>query len=286
MPEKYAVDRADLVSVADAIRAKGETAQALVFPADFVSAVQNIQTGAEMNFEVVGGTTQPGSPKENTIWVNTDQEITGWSFSVEEPVSPAEGMVWIPINVFSSIEFNALKENGIQVYPSQAKQYSGSAWDIKETSIYQSGAWAAVEAKLYLFKSGEGALVPFYYETEAESSIDVSNTSIVTDFSSTSHDYCIQIVNKSKIDTSPYTRLYVEITHRSVAGDSYPLYLVLSDTRPEIASAELSKYDAYKLISTSTSKKKHYLDVSGYKESYFMGLWGSAYATIHNIWLE
>ena len=33
-----------------------------------------------LNFEIVGGTTQPSNPKENTIWVNTDQEITNWLF--------------------------------------------------------------------------------------------------------------------------------------------------------------------------------------------------------------
>ena len=39
------------------------------------------ETGGCLNFEVVGGTTQPSSPKENTIWINTDQEITGWSIN-------------------------------------------------------------------------------------------------------------------------------------------------------------------------------------------------------------
>lgn len=41
--------------------------------------------GAPLNFKVVGGTSQPSNPKENTIWVNTDKEITGWHFGVENP---------------------------------------------------------------------------------------------------------------------------------------------------------------------------------------------------------
>lgn len=41
--------------------------------------------GAGLNFKVVGGTTQPSSPKENTIWVNTDTPITSWDFSSEAP---------------------------------------------------------------------------------------------------------------------------------------------------------------------------------------------------------
>lgn len=42
-------------------------------------------TGAGLNFKVVGGTTQPSNPSENTIWVNTDKEITGWIFSAKNP---------------------------------------------------------------------------------------------------------------------------------------------------------------------------------------------------------
>jgi hypothetical protein len=41
--------------------------------------------GAKFNFEIVGGTTQPNNPSENTIWVNTENEITGWYFGADDP---------------------------------------------------------------------------------------------------------------------------------------------------------------------------------------------------------
>lgn len=41
--------------------------------------------GAGINLEVVGGTTQPSSPKENTVWVNTSTTITSWDFSATQP---------------------------------------------------------------------------------------------------------------------------------------------------------------------------------------------------------
>lgn len=41
--------------------------------------------GDNLNFEVVGGTTQPSNPKENTIWVNTSTDISSWSFSPTYP---------------------------------------------------------------------------------------------------------------------------------------------------------------------------------------------------------
>jgi len=41
--------------------------------------------GAPLNFKVVGGTSQPANPKENTIWVNTATEIENWIFSTFDP---------------------------------------------------------------------------------------------------------------------------------------------------------------------------------------------------------
>lgn len=51
MANEYAVNQADLTAVADAIRSKGGTSDALSFPNGFVSAVSAIQTGTG------GGTT-------------------------------------------------------------------------------------------------------------------------------------------------------------------------------------------------------------------------------------
>lgn len=97
--------------------------------------------GAALNFRVVGGTTAPTNPAENCIWVNTNTAITSWIFSATEP-SPAEaGMVWISIGVSSVVEFNALKKNGIQVYPISAKQYISGAWVDKTATSYQGGVW-------------------------------------------------------------------------------------------------------------------------------------------------
>jgi hypothetical protein len=97
--------------------------------------------GTSLNFKVVGGTTQPTNPKENTIWVNTDTKITGWVFSATQPTEPTEGMVWVYSGTVSTVEFNALKNNAIQVYPIKAKQYIGDAWGEKETKTYRGEAW-------------------------------------------------------------------------------------------------------------------------------------------------
>ena len=198
-----------------------------------------------LNFNVVGGTSAPSNPKENTIWVNTDREITSWHFGPEEPnaydiqcdknadgsanattlLSPhvlsdgeilnfviphsltnitnwlvmadtynswyryairnldgtlpskwekgtkvglrisydstsfgdytfrtayivtygsytaEEGVVCIQTGTNSPVEFNALKKNGIQIYPLSAKQFIGGTGVVKTAKTYQGGAW-------------------------------------------------------------------------------------------------------------------------------------------------
>ena len=197
-----------------------------------------------LNFRVVGGTSAPNNPKENDIWVDTSNNITGWVFASENPyavtvpcensvdglyftadggqgtnsslsitayaeipvgtqkitiknsatttvtcyhvfyaadksmvsavarqngtaeynvpanasyvrlsvvdgdpfsftviTSVEEGFVWIQTSTESTTPFNALKKNGIEVYPISAKQYSGGAWIDKTVKMYIGGVW-------------------------------------------------------------------------------------------------------------------------------------------------
>ena len=100
--------------------------------------------GAGLNFKVVGGTSQPTNPKENTIWVNTDTAISSWTFSTTKPESHVEGMVWIPTGISSSTPINALKKNGIEVNPVSAKQYVSGVWVSKNGKIYKNGKWKSL----------------------------------------------------------------------------------------------------------------------------------------------
>lgn len=104
--------------------------------------------GAGLNFKIIGNP-QPAEAKENTIWVDTDVEITGWDFNTTEPANPVPGMVWIYTGTSSPAAFNALKKNGIQVYPLSAKQYIGGAWISKEAKTRQGGEWAGWMTTLY-----------------------------------------------------------------------------------------------------------------------------------------
>lgn len=112
-------------------------------------------SGASLNFKVAGGASRPSSPAENTVWVNTDTEVTGWMLSPVEPEA-AEGLVWISVGSASDAAFNALKKNGIMVYPISAKQYVDGAWANKEAMVYKSGQWVSFSTEvLCLYQPGD-----------------------------------------------------------------------------------------------------------------------------------
>lgn len=93
--------------------------------------------GATLNFRVVGGTTAPANPKENTIWINTATPITSYIFSAAEPSSVENGMVWISVGNASNVAFPATKKNPIMVYPLYSKQYVSGAWASVTAMTYQ-----------------------------------------------------------------------------------------------------------------------------------------------------
>lgn len=108
--------------------------------------------GGSLNFKVVGGTSAPASPAENTIWVNTSVAITSWIFSTTAPTSPAAGMVWFATGNSSSVAFNAVKKNGIWIYPASCQQYISGSWVSKTAKTYKGGAW--VEWLYWLYDTG------------------------------------------------------------------------------------------------------------------------------------
>lgn len=134
-----------------ALAEKGAAMPAAQNSDNLASAVESISTFG-LNFTVVGGTTPPASPEENTIWVNTDTEITGWSFSPSTPETPTEGLVWFHTGKYSPAPFNALQQNAVIVQPNSCKQYTAGRWIPKNAQTWQSGEW--VPWYTYLFDRG------------------------------------------------------------------------------------------------------------------------------------
>lgn len=179
--------------------------------------------GAPLNFKVVGNP-QPTSPKENTIWINTDTAITDWIFSADQPAA-AVGRVWIKTGPASQTDFNAVKKNGIQVYPISARQYVSGTWQDKTAQIYQSGkwvnlyewngqlyelgeefvsktgGWTIVNGRSSVYSTGQGTKA----ETEIQLACNTANTAIAA-------------VTVNKVDLSKYTTLKCRTTNYKQFG--------------------------------------------------------------------
>jgi hypothetical protein len=50
-------------------------------------------------------------------------------------------MVWIGEGHHALNAFNAVKKNGVMLYPVSAAQYVNGAWSQKEVQLYQDGEW-------------------------------------------------------------------------------------------------------------------------------------------------
>ena len=212
-----------------------------ILDGDTVNFNQGGAGGGGLNFKVVGGTTEPVSPSENMIWVNTDTPITGYEFSATNPSDPMEGMVWITVGASSTVAFNALKKNSIMVYPISAKQYASGAWVHKEVKIYQNGAWAKMVTYLYdngnqcanLTGGWQGLLnagstnskitVPFNTDNVKISSGSGAHSGVLTTKTTVDLSQAtILTLNMVERTGSPYARFYVSTksnTHEgAVAG--------------------------------------------------------------------
>ena len=107
----------------------------------------------DIDLTIVGSTTQPSNPTENTIWVNTDTPINGYAFSATEPENPVESMVWFEINTNSSAAMNINKENMVMLYPSSCSQYINGAWVTKDVQAFLNGKW--INLRTYFYNKGD-----------------------------------------------------------------------------------------------------------------------------------
>lgn len=197
------------------------------------------------------------NPIENTIWVNTDEEITGWAFDTSYPDYLGNGGVWISTGLSSSCSFNALKENFLMIRPISAKQWNGSAWVDREVMIYQNGSWNV-------------AIVYYYLNGNDFSNItggwggSVTNANGVLSFGATLG---------SGGATNFYSNKAVDLTNASTltfvgtvtnAADKVTLTLGVASGSPT------GSFAAYSTVDAGATKNEIVVDVSALTGSYYI----------------
>lgn len=226
--------------------------------------------GAGLNFKVVGNP-QPANPKENTIWVETDVDITSWIFSATEPAAAEEGMVWIITGTSSQIEFNALKKNGIQVYPLSAKQYVGGAWVDKTAKSYQGGEWIEWIPHGLLYRYGYDNLtitggikiVEGISDASYSPGTGTKNSESITLRSSASQ--CITAKTQKLVDLTEFKKITLNVLNVVANNSSYFADFGVSKSPSDATVIDTGNVVARKAIGTTGTIE---LDVSSLTGGY------------------
>ena len=108
-----------------------------------------VSVGSGLNLKVVGGTSAPTNPKENTVWVNTSTAINGSAFSATEPINPVEGMIWFKTGINSPVAMDVDKKNTVMLYPIGCQQYVSGEWVRKDAQTWDGTEWNTW--RIYLF---------------------------------------------------------------------------------------------------------------------------------------
>lgn len=250
---------------------------------------------AALNFNVVAYATEEEllatAPMENTTGIVTTTPITRWIFSATEP-NPTEGMVWIITYTYSPGDFNALKKNGIQVYPVGAKQYISGSWVNCPAKICQNGGW--VDLFLYLYNTGDenidltggwiakaGDWAPGSDDAQRAPVIERKIDSMRVYQNGTGGGYATPTI---KIDLTGYTKLKADVT---VNGTGSPDWTRFSILKP---GALMS--DEMATVMMNLGRRVYSLDISSITGTQIVAFVlyklssTQADITVHKVWLE
>ena len=229
--------------------------------------------GARLNYEVAGGTTEPASPKENTIWVNTEVSITDVIFSHTEPTAGSGGTalsggeIWVKTGNSSVVSFNALKKETLMVYPVAVFQYDSASMSFlrKEAKTYISGIWADWN-------------VLYYDHGEEFADLTGGWTVVPSNATAVKNDTNIYLYVDSTGNAWAYTNNPVDITAISTLEFSISrpyshgaCRIGVVKTKPNSSHNPLNSMAAYTSVTSRVSKETPYsVDVSALTGLYYL----------------
>ena len=212
-----------------------------------------------LNFSVVGGTSAPSSPAENTIWINTSTSITGWAMQAEAP-SGSEGLVWIKTALSGETAFNALKKNAITIAVVGCQQYVSGSWANVAAQIWQSDAWVEFSTEnLVLFEAGGS-----YTDKWLTPGWGVTGTGTISSDAITitaAYNASCAIGTAAKISVGSFSKVKISYTFKSVKGGYIKMGLCsTSSSLDDLLNWSVSPTKGIRLDASLTSE----LDLSGY----------------------
>ena len=182
--------------------------------------------GDVLGIRVVSGMTRPSAPKENTIWVNSTNDIRSWYISPTEPIDVSgNGHFWIKTDDNSPVSMEILRKNSVIVHPGTVYESTGSGWAEREAQIYRQGAWAELKTSFYIYNKGistgyslacnENMKQMSSGYTAVAGYVTVGSTSITVETDGRTYDFANIFVTDpsgafTRVDLSKYTKIRIK----------------------------------------------------------------------------
>lgn len=248
-------------------------------------AFPNVGGAVSVNYDVVGGTTQPAG-KENRFWVNTSQAIP--KFYIKEiygksndiwPGPMPQGTVIVCMNgvQFPFVPYRGTK--GAVMYPSSAYQWDGAAWVHRQVQFYYRGGWRELDKIIY-----DNGITALTWTPYTVSSGSASNTGSVLQLgaSITSGSVPVAQMESSVIDVSPFKTLSFTISNSMVSNS--PSCHTRIGFRPSSGlvtyAAQANGWSAVYYTNAANIDGTYVVDVSGVSGNQYFSIWQSVTGSI------
>lgn len=245
-----------------------------------------------INFHIVTGTTQPASPEERTIWIETSTPMSDYIFSNEQPEGFLEGRIWVKTALYSPVEMSATSVNKIMLYPQYVKQCINDIWVEKKARSYYNEAWH--DWIVYVYNHGDhisrltGRWEDYAYQDtdqwNAKCYATLEDTAgemhmYAARVSSTATQGYLGVITNNKIDISNYKTLKAKVNWltriKASQGISLGLNLNHDNTGNTIRNNQKYKvvdFNSSDTVYCETGEKEIALDVSNISGEWYITL--------------
>lgn len=252
-----------------------------------------------LTFRVIGGTSQPSSPRTNDIWVNTSADIANAIFTPVKPDSTTEGRVWFELGLKSSSPLSALKGDVLVVlYPIDCQQYVSGAWVRKTAKRYTGSAWVDYVRYDTIYNAGDenkpitGGFVSKAWGTESGQLTEaptITRGSGSISFAGATPGRWGAVYTASKVDVTNFNALYATgvFAGPTSANEDFMAMRLWSSVSGSYVGSNTVAYKASNPVSTQQTLM---LDLSNISGSYYLGFnlyTGDGWSiTLTKMWME
>lgn len=232
--------------------------------------------GGGILLKVVGGTTQPVNPRENTVWVNTDAENPPYIVSYSAPITPKEGLVWICIGQHKHNISVPMHRGSIPLMHAQI--YTNGAWKYCTMHVFQGEEWLEAFTDWCQIAS-EGGIQTIRDSGTGEASFRRKSSSQDISILATTENTKVSVTGQVRynvivpIDLSPYAALTYHassvVSNNTLNGGVCKIFL---GKRAPTSVADENKYGGTLVTLNGIRSKNCTIDVSDINDIAYLGI--------------